>query len=249
MDQKSSYVDIHSIEVVSFDVAYTLLSLDVQKIAALAKIHLGLELTVAQIMCVDRQLRCEYLTNATRSHAIQHHCITEIIFEIIKRLAPDGFAKTHPDLWKRFQDACRSHQLETNFFSRVHADGLSALDFLKEYTDLQIIVISNAPATLERDLNTVGLLPYFDHVLGSTVECVGKPDAEIFTRAADRCGVKIEAILHIDDNPFVGVEAAIRAGAQGVLYDPEYCCADLPIPAPRINNHMDLAQHLLIANH
>ncbi|MFZ6015449.1 MAG: HAD family hydrolase [Patescibacteria group bacterium] len=243
MEHNWSCVDLHRVQVISFDVAFTLLGLNVYRISELVQKHLDIPCTPAQLMNMERAIRGEYTRNYDKSHAVQGKCITEIMTEMISRQPHLSIDVKTIDA---FHSALQKSHLQTNLFQIIYHDALAALDYIKEFTGLKLIVISNAPVTLRRDLERIGLLHYFDHVLGSAEEGVGKPDPEIFTRAADRCGVKIEDILHIDDNPHVGVLAAQRAGMQAVLYDPEFCFYPRMIPAPVIKNHLELARRLSV---
>lgn len=66
-----------------------------------------------------------------------------------------------------------------------------------------------------------------DEVLISAKEKVKKPDREIFVRAAERLGVRVEESIFVGDNPQTDIVGAYEAGMQTVwlkryLAWPEY---------------------------
>jgi putative hydrolase of the HAD superfamily len=63
-----------------------------------------------------------------------------------------------------------------------------------------------------RKIAALGLATTFDEILVSEEEGVRKPDAEIFRRAVQRCGVAAHEAVFVGDHPVADVEGAHLAG-------------------------------------
>lgn len=72
------------------------------------------------------------------------------------------------------------------------------------------------PANLDLVLDGLNLRPYFQAIVGGADVARGKPDPEIFLRAAERLGVAPHSCLVFEDAP-AGIEAARRAGMSCVV--------------------------------
>lgn len=82
---------------------------------------------------------------------------------------------------------------------------------------LKVGVITNGQSVRQRGkLKALGLEAAFDFVLVSGEEGVRKPDAEIFRRALERCGVDASAAMFVGDHPVADVAGAHRAGLTAV---------------------------------
>ncbi len=68
---------------------------------------------------------------------------------------------------------------------------------------------------IESTLDTIGLRAYFDAVVTSEDVARGKPEPDIFLRAAERAGVAPADCVVYEDSPS-GLEAARRAGMRAV---------------------------------
>lgn len=106
-------------------------------------------------------------------------------------------------------------------------------------------VITNGYTFLQdHKLDFSGLRPFVDITLVHETEGIGKPDAEIFRRAAARLGVPCEACLFVGDHPLNDITGALSAGMQAVRVDygfvPNHPIYDRPIPpdVPEIQ-HLD----------
>lgn len=84
---------------------------------------------------------------------------------------------------------------------------------------LRLGVISNWDSRLPALLEAVGLRRYFSLVLYSSAEDVEKPAAEIFQRAARRCGVEPARALHVGDRLEEDYLGARAAGLRSLLVD------------------------------
>jgi putative hydrolase of the HAD superfamily len=112
-------------------------------------------------------------------------------------------------LYEHFWEAYDSHcQLPT--------DVRHTLDALRA-RGLRLAVITNGNGTRQRQkLEVLGLATTFDAILVSEEEGVRKPDAEIFRRALERCGVAAPEAIFVGDHPAIDVQGADRAGLLAV---------------------------------
>ncbi|MDF1496488.1 MAG: HAD-IA family hydrolase [Patescibacteria group bacterium] len=240
-------IDFNHVEVVSFDLGYTVLGPDTKQIAKLIHDHFNIVVAPATVLDADVRMRREYLHNGHANSAIQTTHFSEVVCGLLNYVYPlFKEAAIRPDVLESFKKACQKHHDDNNFFNQLYHDAQAALELLRKER-VRMIVISNAHGTLERDLQKYGLYHYFEHILDSSIEGVHKPNREIFTRAADRCGTKIENILHVGDNPTADVQGALVAGMQAALYDPIGMFPSVPGNAPIYRNHLDLADQLLIS--
>lgn len=94
-----------------------------------------------------------------------------------------------------------------------------AVPVLQELTarGVRLGVISNWDSRLPALLEGMGLRRYFSTVLYSAAEDVEKPSAEIFRRAAQRCGVDPERALHVGDRLEEDYRGARAAGLRALL--------------------------------
>ncbi len=65
---------------------------------------------------------------------------------------------------------------------------------------------------VELKLEAIGLQGRFNAVLGGNDVVKGKPDPEIYLKAAESLGLAAESCIAIEDSP-IGIEAAARSGA------------------------------------
>jgi putative hydrolase of the HAD superfamily len=80
-------------------------------------------------------------------------------------------------------------------------------------------LISNFEEWLERLLERVGLIRYFDVRAISGVEGMEKPDPRIFRLALERAAVDPHEAVYVGDNPEFDTEPAEAIGMLGVLLD------------------------------
>lgn len=103
---------------------------------------------------------------------------------------------------------------------RPHLDVLpGVLPFLQRTIDAgyhRAVGSAAPPDNLDLVLDGLSLRPYFQAVVGGADVSRGKPDPEIFLRAAERLGVPPEACVVFEDAP-AGIEAARRAGMSCVV--------------------------------
>jgi putative hydrolase of the HAD superfamily len=83
--------------------------------------------------------------------------------------------------------------------------------------ELKLGVITNGDREMQRrKIAALRLEHFFDAILVSEEEGVRKPDAEIFRRALQRCGVTAFEAMFVGDHPVADVEGAQRAGLTSV---------------------------------
>ncbi|HEV2764555.1 MAG TPA: HAD family phosphatase [Pyrinomonadaceae bacterium] len=80
---------------------------------------------------------------------------------------------------------------------------------------LQAMASSAPRANLEAIADALDLRPYFDAVVSAEDVTVGKPDPQVFLKAASKLGVDPSACVVVEDAP-AGTEAARRAGMRSV---------------------------------
>ena len=74
-------------------------------------------------------------------------------------------------------------------------------------------VITNGPSYWQSlKIEAMGIAPLFDTVLISENEGFGKPDARIFSRAVERCGVTASESMFVGDHPEADILGAKAAG-------------------------------------
>lgn len=134
------------------------------------------------------------------------------------------------------------YHAERNLWEKTFADVVPSLERLRG-AGLRLVVVSNANGTVQAQMDRMGLLPFFDHVLDSAVEGVEKPDPRIFEAALARAGGRREATLHVGDLYHVDVVGARAAGIAAWLLDSAglYAAYD----CPRIPSLTALADRLL----
>jgi putative hydrolase of the HAD superfamily len=82
------------------------------------------------------------------------------------------------------------------------------------------IVTNGRSPFQERNIDALGILPYFGAVLVSEAEGVRKPEPEIFLRAAARLGVQAGEVVFVGDNPQADIAGAQRCGMKAIWFSP-----------------------------
>jgi beta-phosphoglucomutase family hydrolase len=138
--------------------------------------------------------------------------------------------KTNPEIMRMFLGAEHDPQdlqvlgqeKEIRYRQRFRAQvqpvpGL--MDFLQRAraAGVKLGVATSAPAeNVTFVLGELGLERFFDAIVNGEEVVNGKPDPEIFLKAAERLGVPSETCLVFEDSR-VGIEAARRAGMHAIL--------------------------------
>jgi beta-phosphoglucomutase len=78
--------------------------------------------------------------------------------------------------------------------------------------DARLAVATNAPkSNIDYTLELAGVKEYFNKIVDATYVSRGKPDPEIYLKAAELLGVKPEACIVVEDS-LAGVQAGLNAG-------------------------------------
>jgi beta-phosphoglucomutase family hydrolase len=94
--------------------------------------------------------------------------------------------------------------------------GLDHLLNAFEQHQIPLAVCTNAPvANLDFTLEETGIRPYFEVLIDASKVSKGKPDPEIYLKAAQLLQVPAERCIVMEDST-VGVEAGLRAGMKVV---------------------------------
>jgi putative hydrolase of the HAD superfamily len=115
-------------------------------------------------------------------------------------------------------DPALAGRLCTHFWSaydqhcRLSPDTATTLDALRRHGK-RLGVITNGGTIRQRaKISALGLADWFEVVLISEAEGVRKPDAAIFQRALDRCGVSASEAVFVGDHPETDIVGARNAG-------------------------------------
>lgn len=242
-----SFIDFTKVEVISYDLGYTILGVNAQAVTRLINASFETDCSAADVMLADYKLRSDYLRDPAKSHTSQTTHYSDVLCRLLAFIDPRFTEKQNAARLEIFREACRLYHDEHNFFNVIYEDALTALRMLRG-AKVRMIVISNAHGTLKRDLHRFGLAGYFEFILDSAVEEVAKPDPEIFVRAMDRCGVTAENFLHIGDNIYADCRGASQTGMQTALYDPNGIYPQMYDTYTIFRNHVDLAEEFLTEN-
>jgi putative hydrolase of the HAD superfamily len=120
---------------------------------------------------------------------------------------------------------------------RLFPDAVPMLERLRR-ADLTLGVVSNFEEWLERLLESLDVIPYFEVRVISGVEGYEKPDVRLFELALDRVGVEAAESVYVGDHPFFDTQPASAVGMFAVLIDRRGRYPDHP--GPRIATLDDL---------
>ena len=115
---------------------------------------------------------------------------------------------------------------------------------------LKLVVVSNSDGGIDKKLERVQLLQFFDDIIDSGSVGVEKPDPRIFEIALERTGAKPERTVHCGDLEAVDIRGATAAGLRAVLLDPygDWLDPGLGYPVPSCETArsvLELVQRLL----
>ncbi|GGK60837.1 haloacid dehalogenase [Planomonospora parontospora subsp. parontospora] len=144
----------------------------------------------------------ERLDPVTRGQITTARWMTSIVAELERLL---GSAEQAGALGRAFAEA------------RVRVDE-EVLGLLRRaQARVPVVLVTNATAQLEDDLQTLGLTYAFDDVVSSARVGAAKPERRIYEIAAERAGATAARCLFVDDRR-ENVEAARALGMTGVFY-------------------------------
>lgn len=137
------------------------------------------------------------------------------------------------------------HRLVTETAPPVKPGAVALLDWLTQKRIPLALATSSRAEQLEDKLGRCGLRAYFAFVIAGDQVDRGKPEPEIFERAAEGLGVPVGQCVVFEDSA-AGIEAAQRSGALAVLV-PEFFPVDpgMALFADHILGDLHQAQKLL----
>ena len=117
---------------------------------------------------------------------------------------------TLPEITKRF---------EQEVYERVLSeDAVETLEALKE-KGVRLGIISNNDGSCRQKCEQIGIAKYFEIIIDSTVEGVGKPSPKIFELALERMRISPGEAAHVGDMYGADVMGARNAGLEPVWYN------------------------------
>ena len=116
------------------------------------------------------------------------------------------------------------HRLVTETVPPIKSGAKELLDWLAEKRVPMALATSSNSWQAEDKLGRTGLRDYFSFLIGGDQLDRGKPDPEIFHRAAEGLGVRCDHCVVFEDSE-PGIQAANRSGAKAVLI-PEFWPTD-----------------------
>jgi putative hydrolase of the HAD superfamily len=170
-------------------------------------------------------------TSPERSRQFWRHVYT-VMFEAMAVPVDDGI----------FQRLEREFTEVSNY--RLFEDVLPALDDLQGH-GVRLGLVSNFEEWLERLLEALEVIRYFDVRVISGSEGLEKPDPRIFEVALVRTGVNASESVYVGDSPRFDIEPAESIGMVGVLLDREGRFPDHP--GIRISSLADLPDAIGLA--
>ena len=126
-------------------------------------------------------------------------------------LGPDfPFDAYRAEMWKSIAEDLKGGPMS------VKKGAFELLEYLKR-TGMPAVVASSSPkATVVRELDETGLLPYFEEVFGGEDAPRSKPAPDLFLNAAKAMGMPPEHCLVLEDS-HNGIRAAHAAGMMSVM--------------------------------
>jgi len=103
-------------------------------------------------------------------------------------------------------------------FDAPFDDAIEVLERLRA-AGYRLGVISNWSVHLPNELEALGLMPYFEFVIVSSLVGVAKPSPEIFNIGLEAAGCRAHEALYVGDNVSDDCEGARRAGLDVALID------------------------------
>ncbi|XP_018915456.2 rhythmically expressed gene 2 protein [Bemisia tabaci] len=128
-----------------------------------------------------------------------------------------------------------------------------AVDILEDLkmSGMPVGVISNSDPRLEEVLINMKIRDYFNFVIASYTVGVEKPHSEVFKLAMDLFSdktLKHHEILHIGDSPTLDFQAALNAGWNACLVDPNRTFSILPYSPDRQLKHSSGIYRMTVKN-
>ena len=112
------------------------------------------------------------------------------------------------DIEKFVQD--EFNYVQNNLTIQLKPGALSLLEFLREYEIKMAVASGTDTETVRKFLNTVGVLDYFDVIVGGEQVKNSKPNPDIFLKAASLMNVTPKSCFVFEDS-LNGIKAAVLA--------------------------------------
>lgn len=109
---------------------------------------------------------------------------------------------------------------EFNPIDSVPVDVFETLEYLRSQ-EFRLAIVTNRHEPCSKQLDSLGLSPYFEMTVIAGVINRWKPEAGIFTYALDKMGINSSEALYVGDNYYSDVVGAQQVGLLPVLIDPE----------------------------
>jgi putative hydrolase of the HAD superfamily len=117
---------------------------------------------------------------------------------------------TLPEITKKF---------EQEVYERVLSEGaVETLEALKE-KGCRLGIISNNDGSCRQKCEQIGIAKYFEIIIDSTVEGVGKPSPKIFELALKRMRISAQEAAHVGDMYGADIMGARDVGLEPVWYN------------------------------
>jgi HAD superfamily hydrolase (TIGR01549 family) len=213
---------------VLFDVGFTLTFWDGVRIAAHAA-QAGVVVAPAAIERAEALVRAEIRemeNRPTRTHDDGGNLFLEGVF---RRLLQLSGATGDVEALERAAGVIHREHLTQNVWRRVGAGNREALETLRA-SGYRLAVVSNSEGTVEAMLEDVGLRPFFETVVDSSVVGTVKPDATIYRIALDRLQIGPADAIMVGDSPTADVHGAQVVGLSAALIDPLDLYPWIPVP-------------------
>lgn len=124
---------------------------------------------------------------------------------------------------------------------KLYPDVLPALEHLRERGYTVGVVSDWESALVGKVLLPLGVGPYIDFIVVSTVMREAKPGSGLYREALARAGVAPHEAIHVGDNYITDVLGARSAGIEGILLDREGGHGDMALDCRRIGSLGELA--------
>jgi putative hydrolase of the HAD superfamily len=124
-------------------------------------------------------------------------------------IPPDKFDSFFDHLYARF---------EHSDSWRLYDDVVSVLHTLKS-DQMRLAVISNWDSRLPSLCDQLGLTPYFETLVVSSLVGYEKPHPAIFQIALDRTGLSPHEVIYVGDDPYLDYQGARKAGMKALHLD------------------------------
>jgi HAD superfamily hydrolase (TIGR01549 family) len=123
---------------------------------------------------------------------------------------------------------------------KLYPDVLPTLVGLRDRGYTVGVISDWGSALTGKVLLPLGVGPYIDFMVVSTVQREAKPGSGLYREALARAGVPARQAVHVGDNYITDVLGARSAGIEGVLLDREGARRDMSLDCPRIESLEEL---------